>query len=76
MPTTQSKIKREVESKLVKLLRLKKEDKPEKEELQVMSLAIKFLAVSAKLSEEEYGADLNKLIEEGGDDENESEIDP
>lgn len=74
MATTQSKIKREVESKLVKLLRLKKEDKPEKEELQVMSLAIKFLAVSAKLEESEYGADLDKLTE-GGDD-NEPEIDP
>ena len=76
MASSQSKIKREVENKLVKLLKVKKgEEKPEKEELQIVSLAIKFLAVSAKLEESDYGADLKSLNEEGGE-ELEPEIDP
>ena len=76
MASSQSKIKREVENKLVKLLKTKKGDeKPEKEELQIVSLAIKFLAVSAKLEESEYGADLESLNGKGGE-ELESEIDP
>jgi len=70
--TTQSKIKKAVERRLVKLLN---EAQDGKEGLQALSLSIKYLAVSAKMDEAEYGSDLEKLNKEGGDD-NESEIDP
>ena len=53
-------IQKSVESKLERMLG-KTADKPEKEELQVVSLAIKYLAVSAKLDEGNWGGELGGL---------------
>ena len=61
-----SKIQKSVEIKLEALLK-KDADKPEKEELQVLSIAVKYLAVSAKLDEGDWGAELSGL-ENGKDD--------
>ena len=61
-----SQIQKSVEKKLEALLR-KDADKPEKEELQVLSIAVKYLAVSAKLDEGDWGGEL-KGLEDGKDD--------
>ena len=54
---TSNEIQRSVEKKLKALLAANAGE-PKKEELQVLSLSIKYLAVKAKLSEEEWGTDL------------------
>jgi hypothetical protein len=51
-------IQRSVERKLKDLLKNGTEAK--KEDLQVLSLSIKYLAVKAKLSEEDWGKDLEQ----------------
>jgi hypothetical protein len=61
MPTHDS-IKVSVERKLRELLR--KGAKPEKEELQTLNIAVKYLAVVAKLDEGEYGSGLTDLAED------------
>ncbi len=62
-----SRIQRRVESKLEDLLQ-KDAKKPEREELQVLSIAVKYLAVNAKLDEHNWGDDLPGLEENGKDD--------
>jgi hypothetical protein len=65
-----SQIKKSVESKLVEMLK-KGGEGPKKEDLQVLSIAVKYLAVEAKLNEAEWGSDLSGLTEP--DPENEGE---
>ena len=59
--------KRDIERKLAKLLNRKTGEKIEKEDLQILSLGIKYLAVSAKMDEEEWGKELGGLDDEGGE---------
>ncbi len=66
-PSNQARIKKAVEAKIVDLLK-KGAAKPEKEELQVLTLGVKYLAVAAKLEEAEFGKDLGELIEDDPDD--------
>ena len=65
------RIKKAVEQKLYELLKKpkdgEKKDTP-KEEIVALSLAIKYLAVSVKLGEAEWGKDLEGLEETGLDD--------
>lgn len=61
--------KRDIERKLAKLLNRKTSEKIEKEDLQILSLGIKYLAVSAKMDEEEWGKELGGLDEGGEPDE-------
>jgi 2-iminoacetate synthase ThiH len=68
----EQRIKKAVEDRLYDILRRprdgeKKKDVP-KEEIVALSLAIKYLAVSAKLGEAEWGKDLQELQESGLDD--------
>lgn len=53
-------IQESVEAKLKKLLNPDGGAPPAKEELQVLSLSIKYLAVKAKLGEEDWGSDLDE----------------
>jgi hypothetical protein len=63
MPVSDS-IKVSVERKLRELM--KKGATPSKEELQTLNIAVKYLSVLAKLSEDDWGKDLADLNEEGG----------
>lgn len=56
----QSGIKRAVEKKIADLLK-KGSQAPTKEELQILTLGVKYLAVAAKLDEGEWGGDLAGL---------------
>lgn len=69
MASNQSRIKRAVETKLIALLKNKGEEPPKKEDLTVLGYGIKYLAVSAKLEESEYGKELMDLEheQEGGE---------
>ena len=69
MASNQSRIKRAVETKLISLLKNKDGEAPKKEDLTVLGYGIKYLAVSAKLEESEFGKDLIELEQEteGGD---------
>lgn len=69
MASNQSRIKRAVETKLIALLKDKNKEPPKKEDLTVLGYGIKYLAVSAKLEESEYGKELMGLEheEEGGE---------
>ena len=76
----EQRIRKAVEDKLSEVLRGIKEIK--KEELQALSLGIKYLAVSAKLGEQEWGKDLGGLVDpadeldgKGGETEDESSND-
>lgn len=53
-------IQESVETKLKKLLNPENGAKPDKDDLLVLSLSIKYLAVKAKLGEEDWGNDLDK----------------
>lgn len=55
------RIRKAVEDKLSEVLRGLKEIK--REELQALSLGIKYLAVSAKLGEQEWGKDIAGLAD-------------
>lgn len=66
--SNQTKIKKAVERKIVDLLQ-KGALSPTKEELQVLTLGVKYLAVAAKLDESEYGKDLDALGDDDGKDE-------
>jgi len=72
---SKSKIQKSVESKLERLLSAKQAEKPEKEELQIVSLAIKYLSVAAKLDESNWGEELTGLESKGLDPANELETD-
>ena len=61
MPS-KSRIQKSVEKKLSDLLR--GDNKPERGELQLLSVAVKYLAVLAKLDEGEWGGDLGTLDDE------------
>ena len=67
--SNQHKIKRAVEQKLIGLLKNKNDESPKKEDLTVLGYGIKYLAVSAKLEESEFGKELMDLEQEqeGGD---------
>lgn len=71
--SNENRIKRAVENKLVDLLK-KNGKKPEKEDLQVLGLSVKYLAVAAKLDESAWGSDLDKL-DEGGEMDDDAETD-
>jgi hypothetical protein len=77
----EAKIRKAIEDKLYDLLRTKRDWKGDKEqinkeELLALSLGIKYLAVSAKLSEQEFGTGIPGLSEPGDEElENESDDD-
>lgn len=56
---SKSRIQKSVEKKLDSMLR--GDNKPERGELQLLSVAVKYLAVLAKLDEGEWGGDLGTL---------------
>jgi hypothetical protein len=63
---TEDEIQKSVERKLKQMLNVRGE-KPTREELQALNLAIKFLAVKAKLQDDQWAsglADLGKDIDE------------
>lgn len=64
--SNQNKIKKAVENKLIDMLK-KGGDKPSKEELQVTTLGVKYLAVAAKLDEADFGKDLDDLTKDDPD---------
>jgi hypothetical protein len=66
----QSGIKKAVETKIADLLK-KHAVAPTKEELQVLTLGVKYLAVAAKLDEGDWGKELADLEEAEPGDENE-----
>ena len=79
----EARIRQAIEDKLYDLLKPKRDWKGDKEqikkeELVALSLGIKYLAVSAKLSEQEYGSDIPGLADpekEGGlEDESDNDI--
>ena len=75
----ETRIRRAVEDKLWEVLKGKKtwdgQKVPiDKDELLAVSLGIKYLAVSAKLSEQEFGKDLGDLNKAGDDQDPEKEI--
>jgi hypothetical protein len=78
----EQKIRKAVEDKLYQLLKPGldwKGDKVQiaKEEIVVLSLGIKYLAVSAKLSEQEFGTEIPGLTQPGdeaGEDESNDDI--
>lgn len=61
--SNQNKIKKAVESKLIDMLK-KHGEKPTKEDLQVTTLGVKYLAVAAKLDEADFGKDLDDLTKD------------
>lgn len=69
-------IRRAVERKLKDLL--KKGAKPEKEELQTLNIAVKYLSVAAKMDISEYGSELAALneLDDDGDDPELRELEP
>lgn len=69
-----SKIKDAVENKLVTLLK-KRGEAVTKEELQTLSIAVKFLAVSVKMDMDEWGSGIDDLDkDEGGENDTETDI--
>jgi hypothetical protein len=69
-------IRKAVERKLKDLL--KKGAKPEKEELQTLNIAVKYLSVAAKMDGSEYGTELAMLnnLDDDGDDSDLRELEP
>lgn len=55
------RIKKAIENKLWNLLKDNSKGEVPKEQLQAVSLGIKYLAVSAKLGEADWGKDIAKL---------------
>ena len=68
---TEDEIQKSVERKLKQMLNVRGE-KPTREELQALNLAIKYLAVKVKLTEDEWASGLAAL---GGKEEDLAELD-